>query len=550
MNRIFQRVTCNLHGKVRRKKFHGRMHVVVPMVMIPEGVLDGSRGPGLYLNEELEKTPILWNNKPIVLNHPEDGTADDIQVLEESKLGFVLNARVRNKKLGGEAWLDEKRTNAIAPAIIKYLDEGKSVELSSGLNLDQEIKNGTYKRTGTKYKWIARNHQPDHLAIFDPTSGKVGAASVRMGAGLNVKNAASKDTRRSFRKMIEAAVKNLGGTITKNELSFSQRQYSLCEQLSAKYGEPGKYWRGYIIDLYDAFVIFYDGDNYMKIGYTETDNAVTLNGEAVQVERTVQYVTVNGLRFVANESSLIPEEENDMAKTATFKKKEFLDGLITNGGYEETDREWLEKLDDKALAKIRPVANQVEEDTELEDEEDEDVELPVTNKGKKGKVLVTNDAGGKGSKASLDLEESLKTLHPDVRRMVKRTLNRENQEKDKLVKWLTKNSKLNPKYLAKQDIDDLKALAITLNKKNKRRDEDEEDDESMFSNNVENEDEEEDEGEEEGYDQDALMFAGVGAPVNNNRRRRQDEGDAEGPGLAVPTLNFSRPDDRKASKVG
>jgi hypothetical protein len=51
----------------------GREYLVVPMVMILEGVHDGSSGKIYYPKEELQKTPKIWNMKPIVVNHPEQG---------------------------------------------------------------------------------------------------------------------------------------------------------------------------------------------------------------------------------------------------------------------------------------------------------------------------------------------------------------------------------------------------------------------------------------------------------------------------------------------
>lgn len=540
--RIFEKVTCNLAGKARRRKYGGEWYLVSPMVIIPEGVMNGSHGPGLYLEKELLKTPVMWNNKPITLNHPEEGTANDIKVLEDSKIGFVLNAHVRGKKLRAEAWVNEKRTTELAPEIVKYMKSGKAVEVSSGLHLDQEIKNGTYKRTGKRYDWIARNHQPDHIAVFDPLSGEVGAASVKDGAGLNVSNISAKmnPNRKAMRRMTGKLIANLGGKLVKNELSFSAKTCELSDQLSSKFGEPGKYWQGWITDVYNGYVVFYNGGTLYKMNYTETGDTVTLTGEAVEVERTVQYVTVNGLRFIEDGRSLLPQKETEMSTKVQGQKKTkaTVNELITNGGYEETDREWLEALDEKALSKVRPVANQVNEDTQVEEDEDEE---PVVNTGKK--VLVKNKKGTETETPAKkpNLEESLASLHPDLQRTLRRTLNRESKQKEVLIKKLVKNG-FNEKFLQKQDVDDLQNLLITLNKAaGKRQRDEEEDEEGMFVSNSSDDDDEgeEDDEEADGYEDGALAFVGAGAPVVNNRRRARDP-ELEGDGVVLPVMTFEK----------
>ena len=48
-----------------------KKHLIVPVVMIVEGVLHGSRGPLLHLAEEFGKFPEVWNGIPVVINHPQ-----------------------------------------------------------------------------------------------------------------------------------------------------------------------------------------------------------------------------------------------------------------------------------------------------------------------------------------------------------------------------------------------------------------------------------------------------------------------------------------------
>ena len=70
VNTTFQTLVANLTGMVRKDTLEGREHLVVPMVMMVEGVLDGSNGPLFYPAEEMAKLPQGWNEKPVVVQHP------------------------------------------------------------------------------------------------------------------------------------------------------------------------------------------------------------------------------------------------------------------------------------------------------------------------------------------------------------------------------------------------------------------------------------------------------------------------------------------------
>src|SRR5690606_1872073 len=64
-------ITFNLKKTpVRFEMLEGRQHLVVPMVMLTEGVHCGSQGCLFYPEEELAKVPAVWNYKPIVVYHP------------------------------------------------------------------------------------------------------------------------------------------------------------------------------------------------------------------------------------------------------------------------------------------------------------------------------------------------------------------------------------------------------------------------------------------------------------------------------------------------
>ena len=159
------------------------------MVMMTEGVHEGSEGPLYYPSEELALVPYAWNHRPIVMYHPEINgqavSACDPIIINARKVGLVLGARWDKEmsKLRAEAWLEVARVNNIDSRVIQMIRNGQKVELSTGLITDKIPTEGEWN--GKKYRAIARNYRPDHLALLPD---KVGACSIADGAGLNVTN--------------------------------------------------------------------------------------------------------------------------------------------------------------------------------------------------------------------------------------------------------------------------------------------------------------------------------------------------------------------------
>lgn len=178
----------NLAGDVRTVQWDGREYLVAPLSMIVPGVLNGSNGPLLYPESEINRDPDPWNNMPIVVNHPtKDGapiSARSPEVLEEFGIGVVFNATAAGF-LGAEGWFDVKKTMSVAPNILVNLRAGKPIELSTGLFTDNIPARNGAQYEGRPYTATARNLRPDHLAIL--TSDR-GACSVADGCGVNVVN--------------------------------------------------------------------------------------------------------------------------------------------------------------------------------------------------------------------------------------------------------------------------------------------------------------------------------------------------------------------------
>lgn len=185
-NNQFSSITSNLEikkVKTRYETFEGKQYLVVPCVMLTEGVHTGSMGSLYYPSQELSKIPSIWNSKPVVVYHPQFNgqsvSACDPIILEKYRIGELFNTKWEDGKLKTECWIDEEKTKQVDIRVLETIQNGKMMEVSTGLFTDNENAEGEWN--GEKYQAIARNYRPDHLAILPDLKG---ACSIEDGAGL------------------------------------------------------------------------------------------------------------------------------------------------------------------------------------------------------------------------------------------------------------------------------------------------------------------------------------------------------------------------------
>ena len=169
----------------RTETYMGKKHLVVPVVMMVEGVHCGSAGPLFHSIEELGKYPASWNGIPVSIQHPEqDGqyiSANSPEVLERQTVGQVFNTRTDGNKLKAECWVDIERIMSISPEAYAYLNSKRPLEVSIGVFTDDIETDGEWN--GEHYSAVATNHRPDHLALLP---GGTGACSWADGAGIRI----------------------------------------------------------------------------------------------------------------------------------------------------------------------------------------------------------------------------------------------------------------------------------------------------------------------------------------------------------------------------
>lgn len=169
--------------EVREEMHQGKKHLVVPVVMMVEGVHSGSQGPVFHSIDQLGRFPESWNGIPVSIKHPViDGknvSANSPNIIDSVVVGRVYNTFVDGNKLKGEAWLDAVRLKQVSPATAAYLDKKQPIEVSLGMFSDNINEGGEWN--GETYVAEANNHRPDHLALLP---GGRGACSWEDGCGI------------------------------------------------------------------------------------------------------------------------------------------------------------------------------------------------------------------------------------------------------------------------------------------------------------------------------------------------------------------------------
>jgi len=309
-------------SKFREETLDGRKFLVVPTVLITDGVHVGNAGALYYPSGTNSKNPSDWNHAPLVVYHPEiQGqlvSARTPDIIEKRKVGYIFNTTYNAPKLIAESWFDIEKTDKVDPRIIPAIRNGETLEVSTGASMAVEDKVGDFG--GVQYTGVVHNIHPDHLAILPD---QIGACSKDKGCGCGV-NVANKS-------------KNM--QLVMNQTSYGNILRKIEKAMEVKYGYV------YVRDVYDGFFIYsvsLDGERrYYRRDYSvDGDGSVTLvEAEPVEVKWVQEYRTVDG-KFVGN---------TDKGINVDNREKLIKDILACNVGYEETDLKGF----DEATLKVR-----------------------------------------------------------------------------------------------------------------------------------------------------------------------------------------------------
>ena len=433
---MYTRLTFNLANvPIRHETLHGKKYLVAPMVMITEGVHNGSGGALLYKAAEIKKATAAWNMKPIVVYHPSiDGkgiSACDPLVLEKQQVGMVMNTRWKDK-LCAEAWIEEARAEVVDNRVLEALEKNKKMEVSTGLFTENTGGPGEFG--GKEYVNEATNHQPDHLALLPD---QIGACSIADGAGLLQLNQAAVDSDLNFTHQFEALRRLIG-----NAMSNSNVTSALNRELKARF----KALDCYVLDTYPDFFIYEcygpnGGDRKLwKLGYTAKKTDVTIDSEnPVEVVRVTEYRTADeAAKFVGNDARQTKEKSMEKAKV--------IDAIIANqdNDWQESDRATLEKMEDVTLNKFMPKGKKKKM---MESDEEEE-------------MMSTENAAPAPVKP-LTMVEYINAAPEGIRDVLTNSVAVHEAEKIKLVDSIVANkaNKFTKEFLAGKSLNELQGIA-------------------------------------------------------------------------------------------
>lgn len=397
MNSIPTYENVNVNYEIRKETFQNESYLVVPVVMMVEGVHHGSQGPLLHKISELGKFPASWNGIPIVIDHPEiDGysvSANSPEILEDVMVGRVFNTHVNDSKLMAEAWLKESKLVESYSKILEDLNEKKPIEVSIGVFTENEDAEGDYR--GEHYEAIARNHRPDHLALLP---GGTGACSVEDGCGIRTNK--RKGGKESMNKKSDVNVNKLMLTfkdLNKDGYSVSEIGVNVDQSLLERVSEVREVINGmdtenayhYLEDVYENYVIYctrvrnmqtgsFGDDQMFKQNYSiNNEGDVELQGDPIAVEKQVTFtpISTNGLKRTKinnNKGGNTMEGEKKPCGQCMEKVIAIINSNKTH--FTAEDREWLIAQDEATLNKLMPKE-----------------ELEVNTKKEEPKVEITRD---------------------------------------------------------------------------------------------------------------------------------------------------------------
>lgn len=266
-----------ISGAIKTFNFDGVETMVVPVVAIVEGVLNGALVP----NEEIEKFVAAWEGVPIPVHHPmingHHVSSNIPQVLAARVIGRFHNVKAEGGKLKGEIWIDVNRAKEKGFGdIIETFEAGNIMEVSTAYFADTEDQSGIFN--GKKYSGIHRNLRPDHLALLP---NEIGACSVADGCGAMRANQQGKTM------TIWEKLKSKLTELVSNEQSIEDRVTAVRSALRAAMGEE-EY--AYVLDVYDDHFVYEKDGKMWRRDYSINENAEAEIGEASSVRLEKSYV--------------------------------------------------------------------------------------------------------------------------------------------------------------------------------------------------------------------------------------------------------------------
>ena len=450
---------------IRSETLNGVEHWVVPVIMMVEGVHDGSAGPILYTVEELGRSPTSWDGIPVVINHPEEGLSANNPNAAEQVVGRIFNTHMDGLKLMAEAWIDIARLQTVSQSAYDYIRDQRALEVSVGVVTEDKEQFGEFNNE--EYRAIALHIQPDHLALL-PDS--VGACSWDDGCGVRINKKGGNINVDNLKTLTskELLKEGYGIHLISNETGFREIMTNIQQKLDQLDNDIRVH---FLEELFDGNFIYRihsreSGEtSYFRRTYAvQPDGSVDFTGDPVQVRKDVTFQTL--------EAKKLKRTNFKTSKTMKQNKEGTpceVGDLISNKDthFAEEDREWLETLEESQLAKLVP------KEAKPVEKKDPIVNTEPPKEKTEGEVLVKKDDEGTIRINGKTVEETVieilgKEKDPEVfidnfmpeglKGQMKSGLKMYHDNRSKLIKGITENSKFEDANLKNWKDDDLQNL--------------------------------------------------------------------------------------------
>lgn len=455
---------ANADYSIRTEYHRGRRHLVVPVVMMVEGVHHGSHGSLFHSAEELSRWPAAWNGRPVMVQHPDfDGqpiSANDPGLIDDLMVGRVFNTEFSNHRLRGEAWLDELRLREVSPRAYDYISNSRPLEVSIGAFTDDEPTSGEWQ--GEQYGAIARNHRPDHLALLP---GAQGACSWADGCGVRA-NLKGGENGVKYTDAVKQLIAE-GFAVLPMQANEEKGYGEVMSAIQTKLDRMDDDLKVHFLkEVYEGTFIYeirakeghsgLDTALYQREYTVSEDGSIEFDGEPVAVRQKVEYVQASNAFKRTKVNSNSEEVTNMTKKDAKPCCEEKVEMLIQHkhSTFVEADRDWLNGQEEEQIDKLLAMQKKIpDEDVEPpEKKKDGDPPPPPQMNAEQAKEVL---------KAQLsDPKQFMDYLPEDFKGQVNYGIKLHKEHRQKLIKTITDNSDVYSKEdLEVKDTEELQKLS-------------------------------------------------------------------------------------------
>jgi len=472
--------------QLRTELRRGREHWILPVVMMVEGVHNGSRGPLLYSLEEMQRAPSEWNGVPITIGHPTRESGDYVSINDlptgPNIVGQIENAIISDDKLKADACIDIQVLQETSADAYEYIKEGKALEVSTGMQATEVPESGDWNNE--EYRAIATNFSPDHLALL-PNS--VGACSWDDGCG--IRNQKLNKKGEIANEMKELKDMNTGEfkeyMISNSLVPLPVVEPTLLEEvgfrevmqnIQQKLDQLDNSLRAhYLEEVFNESFVYrvHNRENgetefFLRSYTVGEDGSVDFEGDPTQVRKETSFVSLSDKL----KRTKFEKVDNKMTRTKNASPCA-ITSLIENEAtqWTEDDRKWLETLEGDQLAKFAP--KEVEKAVEItENKATTDKPSKEEDKSeKKDEGLALNgktiEETVKGIlNAETDPEKAIELMPKALQNQLKAGLKMHQDKRASLINGIVKNSKFVEANLtgwADEDLENLHESVVPEN---------------------------------------------------------------------------------------